>query len=269
MKDKMFLRNVKFVLLVTLLSFSSAIAESAPGKTYALVISGINKHTQDIIARAQAVSDLQKFLLDKTKGTTDAVKILTPDAERNSATTSRLENIRKIMNHFESVVTPADRFVFYYTGQANVVGQQLRFNLPGEDITQAQLAQLLERIKATSILIVLDCPASGLAVKALSRRGRIIICSCTDEQVFSAKFGEYFISALTGAETDIDENGKVSILEVFIGTSKKVEDWYRQKQLIITETPVLDDNGDGTASKEPWRYMIDVKDGLMASEFFL
>ena len=265
MKDKMFVnKNIKFVVLVMVFSLTSSIAKSVHGKTYALIISGISKDTQDKIARAMAVSDLQKFLLDKNDGASDSVKVLTGDAN-----SSKFENIQKTMSHFESVIAPSDRFIFYYTGQANVVEQQLRFNLPGEDMTQEQLAQLFNSIKASSILIVLDCPASGLAVKALSKQGRIIICSCTDEQRFSTKFGEYFTSALNSDETDIDEDGKVSILEVFIATSKKVEDWYRQKQLLITETPVMDDNGDGKASKEPWRYMIDVKDGLTASEFFL
>ena len=253
-----------------MLIYTAVSVKSADGKTYGLIISGISKNIEDKIARSKEVSNLQKFLLDSNIGTTETIKLLTPDNTGNNNTnSSQLENIRKTINHLESIINPSDRFIFYYSGQANVVSQQLRFNLPGEDMTQKQLSILLENVKASSFLIVLNCPASGLAVKELSGKGRIIICSCTDEQHFSGKFGEYFVPALSDTETDIDRNGKVSILEVFIVTSKHVEDWYQQKQLIITETPVLEDNGDGKASKQPWRYMLDVKDGLMASEFFL
>ncbi len=257
-----------FMIIFTLFALTATFAESAKGKTYALVISGISKDIQDNIARARAVSDLQKFLLDKNVVTSETIKVLTTDNTGNNPNSSQLENLQKTINNFESLINSNDRFIFYYTGQANVIGEQLRFNLPGEDMTQKQLSILLKNIKASSVLIVLDCPASGLAVKELSGKGRIIICSCTGEQRFSVKFSEYFIPALADTETDIDKDGRISILEVFIATSKHVEDWYRENQLVITETPVLDDNGDGKASKEPWRYMLDVKDGLLASEFF-
>jgi hypothetical protein len=262
--------NVVHMLITVIFALAMTCIKSADAKTYALFISGINKDTQDRVVRSVSASNFYMYLTDSNIVTLETVKLLTADnTGNNNVNNSLFENIRKTLNNFESVIIPSDRFIFYYTGQANVVGDNLRFNLPGEDMTQKQLSTLLKNIKASSFLIVLDCPVSGLAVKELSGTGRIIICSCTDEQRFSPKFSEYFVSALTDTKTDIDQNGKVSILEVFIETSKRVEDWYRQKRLILTETPVLDDNGDGKASKEPWRYMIDVRDGLAASEYFL
>lgn len=262
------------VILMTLLYFCTNNAESAGneishGKTYALIISGISKDTQDKSIRYNAVIGLQKFLLDNAIVTFEQIKILTADAAdgKDDQYISKFENINKVINNFQSKINPEDRFIFYYTGQANVIGEQLRINLPDKDITQEQLSGLIKNIKSSSMLIVLDCPASGLAVKELSGAGRIIICSCTAEQRFSIKFSEFFIPALSDIETDIDKNGKISILEAFIVTTKNVQEWYQQKQLIITETPVLDDNGDGKASKEPWRFMIDVPDGKMASKY--
>ena len=236
-------------------------------KTYAMVICGICRDKQYETIKTKMIIDLQSYLLNKTEVTSDTIKVLTPDGTGNNS--SQFTNIKKVMSDFESVIKPEDKFIFFYTGQANVVNQQLRLNLPDEDITQVQLGELLKNIKASSNLIVLDCPASGLAVKELSAKDRIIICSCTDEQRFTIKFSEYFVPALNNTESDIDGDGKISILEAFIAASKNVQDWYRTKNLILTETPVLDDNGDGKASKEPWRYIIDMKDGLAASKFFL
>lgn len=253
-----------------LLSLSSILEDSAEGKTYAIIMRGISKDEQFKVARTINLINLRDYLLNNTEAASDTINVLIPeDTGNNNVNSSQFTNVQKIVANLESVINSDDKFIFYYTGQANVVNQQLRFNLPGDDITQVELGQLLTNIKASSMLIVLDCPASGLAVKELSAKGRIIICSCTDEQRFSMKFGEYFISALTSSETDIDNDNKKSILEVFLSTSKNIQDWYRKEKLLLNETPVLDDNGDGKPSKEPWRYIIDMKDGLASSKFFL
>ena len=89
-----------------------------------------------------------------------------------------------------------------------------------------------------------------------------------DTELYSTKFSDFFVPALNNPKADLDEDGKNSILEIFTLTAKHLEQWYRQRQLFSTETPLLDDNGDGKGSKEPWRYMLDFKDGLSASEFF-
>ncbi len=270
MKDYILInRKIQLAVLLALCSVFGTVTKPACGKTYVLIISGINKDTENKISRYRIITGLQSYLLNNTEVSYETLKVLTSDdVGNNNAKSSQWTNIQKVMSDFESVIKPEDKFIFYYTGQANVVNQQLRFNLPGQDVTQTQLGELIKKINSSSILILLDCPASGLAVKELSSKGRIIICSCTDEQRFSTKFGEYFVSAFSKTETDIDNDGRISILEVFIATSKNVNDWYQKEKLLVTETPVLDDNGDGKASKEPWRYMIDLKDGLEASKYF-
>ncbi len=263
-------KKLQLAAIFVLLCLSSIPVKPAEGKTYALIINGIIKDQQNKLTRTKTTIDFQTYLLNNTEVTFETMKILIPDETNNSnANSSQFANIKKVITDFEFVIKPEDKVIFYYTGQANAVNQQLRFNLPDKDITQVELGQLLKKIKAASMLIILDCPAAGLAVKELSAKGRIIICSCTDEQRFTMKFGEYFMAALTDAETDIDNDGKKSILEVFISTSKNVEDWYRKEKLLLNETPVIDDNGDGKPSKEPWRYIIDMKDGLASSTYFL
>jgi hypothetical protein len=170
---------------------------------------------------------------------------------------------------FAAKIQPADRFVFYYTGQANTVAGKLRLNLPGQDITHQSLAECINQIKASSMMIVLDCPGAGLAAKAITGKGRIVVCGCEAQQHYSTKFGEYFVPALADPNSDTDGDGKVSVLEAFTLACKQSEDWYRQRNLLKTETPVLEDNADGVPSPQPWRYESDKADGLLASKFFL
>jgi len=211
---------------------------------------------------------VQDFLQNNLK--IDSEKLCVFNAgDSPAAKTSTSENIQNAISNFASIIKHDDRLIFYYVGQSNVIGEKLRLNLPGDDITPEQLALWTKEIKASSMLIVFDCPGSELAAKALSGPGRVILSSCTSEQHYTTRFSEYFIPALTDSQTDINEDGKISVLEAFTTTSKNIDDWYRQKKLLTTEIPVLEDNVDGQPSKEPWRFKNFNTDGRIANEFFL
>jgi len=240
------------------------------GKTYVLIVSGINKDPKERRAKDRAVTDLRRFFLDVAGIKPDRLGLLV-DREstvRNGSKISTAENIKERMNTIAAAVKPEDRFIFYYTGQANIVADKLRLNLPGADITHEKLSEWINGIKASSMLIVLDCPGAGLAVKAVAGKGRIVIGACTAEQHYSTKFSEYFVPALLDEKTDADGDGRISLLEAFTSACRDLDDFYRRQSLLTTETPVLEDNGDGTASRQPWRYEQDKTDGLAASRFF-
>jgi hypothetical protein len=245
--------------------------EQADRKTYALVVSGISKEQQNKMIMTKAVIELQKLLKDNPEVSDKTFTVLAADElpAESFFGTSTTENIKKTIETIATASEAGDRFIFYYIGQANTVEEKLRFNLPGTDMTHEQLAQWIKWIKTSSMLIVLDCPGSGLAAKAMSGRGRVVICSCTADQKYRTRLSEYFIPALVDSESDTNSDGKISVLEAFTTASRQIDDWFRSNKLLTTEIPVLEDNGDGRASKEPWRYKVDGADGLTASEFFL
>ena len=273
------MKKVGFVILVTFILFNTAVAGSdiienrdKPGrKTYVLVVGGISKEPQDKISMTKAVTELQKLLKSNPEVSDQTFSILAADdlQAKNVTEKSTAENIQKTIETIGATAEAGDGFIFYYIGQANMVGTKLRFNLPGADITHEQLSQWIKGIKASSMLIVLDCPGSGLAAKAMSGRGRVVICSCTDEQRYRTRLSEYFLPALTDKESDTNSDGKISILEAFTAASRQIDDWFRQNKLLTTEIPVLEDNDDGQPSKEPWKYKLDGGDGAAAAVFFL
>ncbi len=240
-------------------------------KTYALIVGGISKDKQDRLDKSKAMSDLYKLLIDNPEINKQTLTILMADDStvHNEFKKSSTANIQEAINAVGKLIESEDRFIFYYIGQANIIAEQLRFNLPGADITQEQLVEWIKAIDVSSMLIVLDCPGSGLAAKAISGRGRVVICSCTEQQRYSTHFSEHFVPALIDDKVDINANGRISILEAFTAASRRIDDWYRRKKLLTTEIPVLEDNGDGIPSKQPWKYKIDKADGLTASEFYL
>ena len=238
--------------------------------THALIVTGINKNAKDRQTKDKAVVDLHDFLLNNASIKRDRLAVLANSRSlaRTASDMSTAKNLKDRIDTFAAAVNPADRFIFYYVGQANVAADELRLNLPGADITHEQLAEWLKAIKASSILIVLDCPGAGLAVKPLAGKGRMVVAGCKAEQHYSTRFSAYFVAALGENESDTDNDGKVSLLEAFTSASRQLDDFYRSMGLLKTETALLEDNGDGVASDKPWRFKQDRTDGAAASKFF-
>jgi hypothetical protein len=270
---------ITIILLAIVCEFPSAKAlnvernteSKGNGKTYVMIVSGINKSSKERLAKDRAVIGLRRFVLDNVKVESDRLSVLV-DSEssvREDSIVSTAGNLKKQIDRFATEINTEDRFIFYYMGQANIVSDTLRLNLPGPDITHKQLAEWINGIKASSILIVLDCPGAGLAVTAFTEHNRIIIGASTADQHYSTQFSEYFVPALIDEKSDIDEDGRISLLEAFTSASKGVDEFYRRQALLTTKTPVLEDNADGIPSRQPWRYKQNKKDGLSASKLFL
>ena len=64
-------------------------------------------------------------------------------------------------------------------------------------------------------------------------------------QKYATVFPEYFAKAIRRASTDLDKNGRTSILEVFSAVSMAVKQHYEQRGQLATEHALIDDNGDG------------------------
>jgi hypothetical protein len=251
-------------------SLSPMPAEAAD--TYALIVSGISKDPNDQAVRAQAVSGLREYLLKQMAVDPRKLTVLAadrPDGSPASSLQSTASQIMKTIDALAATIRPEDRFLFYYLGQANAAGGELRLNLPGPDIAQQGLADRLKTIRAGEQLVVLDCPCAGLAAKALTAANRIIVCASTATQVHGTRFSPHFVHALTQPQTDANNDGKVSLLEAFTAAAREIEQWYRDKQILPTETPCLEDDGDGTPSQRPWRYQTEGGDGAKASAFLL
>ena len=244
---------------------------SSSGNTYALVLSGISKDAQERQIKDKAVANLRDFLLREAQVKPNRLAVLVADNSlvRNPTATSSAESLTRAIGTFAQAVQPADRFLFYYVGQANVVAGTLRLNLPGPDAAHEQLGKWLGAIRATSMLVVLDCPGAAVACKAVAGPNRVVICAATEGQLSSTRFSEYFVPALTDSAGDRDDDGRISILEAFTASARQISEWYREQQLLPTETPTLEDDGDAAPSERPWRFKADGTDGLIASTFFL
>ena len=72
---------------------------------------------------------------------------------------------------------PEDDFVLILIGHGSFDGEEYKFNLPGPDLSGADLARLCNRIASKRQVIVNTTSASGGSVAALEKPGRAVIPS--------------------------------------------------------------------------------------------
>lgn len=221
-----------------------------------LLVSGLNVDPEERQAHDAALIRLRHVLTREMNLPEDAVTILVDDnsfvMEPDGQATA--ERIEAELRRAAAELGPDDAFWFYYAGQANVVGEDLRLNLPGPDCTQRDLAAWFEPMTAALTLITLDCPGAGLAATALAGQGRVVVCGARADQPYSTRFSEYFTRSLAGGMADRDGDGLVTLLEAFQTASEDIDTFYREQNLMKTEAPLLEDDGDGIPSLQPWRW---------------
>lgn len=135
-------------------------------------------------------------------------------------------------------------------GHGTFDGREAMFNAEGPDFDAKQLAGWLAPLKQ-EVAVIHTASSSGGFVRPLSGKGRIVITSTkSPDEVFYARFGEYFAEAIGGLlEADLDQDKQVSLLEAFRHASKSVAMFYDNDGRLATEHALLEDNGDGVPTR--------------------
>lgn len=194
----------------------------------------------------------------------DRVIYLNADAEAKGASAKPTRpEIERAFERLSQQAAPDDVVVVVLIGHGSFDGRVAKFNLPGPDMTAADFAPLLRRVRAGQIAFVNTASASGPFLEALAGPGRTIVTATrSGAEQYSTLFGGFFIEALTSEAADTDKNRRVSILEAFNAARREVATAYQREGIMLTEHAMLDDNGDGKGSLEP---TADGADGRVAS----
>jgi hypothetical protein len=157
--------------------------------------------------------------------------------------------ITRALQTLTAQTKPGDRVLIVLIGHGSAQSAEARFNIPGPDLTAAELARLLEPLKARDIAIVIATSASGAFVPALSAPGRTIVSATrSGSENEEIVFPQYFAQALSEDVADADKDGGVSLVEAFDYAKREVGRFYQQHNRLATEHALLDDNGDGKGS---------------------
>jgi hypothetical protein len=147
---------------------------------------------------------------------------------------------------------PADALVVMLIGHGSYDGVEYKFNIPGPDITGAELASLLDRVPATRQLVVNMTSSSGGSIEFLRRPERVVISATKSGTEKNATvFARYWAEALRDPAADTDKNESVSALEAFRYAQLKTTEFFDTSKRLATEHSVLEDTGKGEGERDP------------------
>lgn len=180
---------------------------------------------------------------------------------------STKEELARALAELASSAGAEDRILTILIGHGSSQGGEARFNLPGPDLTPQELAVMLDGLAPRTVGVVNTTPASGPFLEALSGPNRVVLTATRSAQERNeTQFGGFFVEALRSGNSDLDKDGRISLLEAFQFAQSEVARYYEERNLLATEHPVLDDDGDGEGSPEPGPYG---PDGILAGTFWL
>ncbi len=140
-----------------------------------------------------------------------------------------------------------------FHGHANRIPGGANLNLPGPDLSSLDLRRALGSFPEKTPLVILATTASSADfLKALSAPGRIVIAATGQRDPESeTEFPVALAAALDDPETDGDEDGTVTVLELFRACQKRVLEIYESEGFMVREHAQLDGNGDGRGTQRP------------------
>ena len=217
---------------LALLVGMASLSRSAPAATHFLLVEGLGGERR----YAESFRDQVEEMLAAVRRTSGDEALVTVLAGTD-ATAGRIESA---FGALAENVNPGDALAVFLVGHGSHDGGGYKFNIPGPDISGAQLKLWLDAVPAARQLVVSTTSSSGGALETLKAPQRVVITATKNGREKNATvFGEYFAEAFAASEADTNKNDSISALEAFRYAESKVKAHYADHQRLATEHPQL------------------------------
>jgi len=218
-------------------------AASMPAASYYVTIAGLGGAPEYETQFEKWAADLDHEL-HSNSADVQVVTLSGPSATR--------QHIQQTLSSIAAQAKSEDAFALFLIGHGTFDGTDYKLNIPGPDVSAAELAALLNRIPARRQLVVNMTSCSGASVAALARKDRIVITATKSGNEKNATvFARYWVDALRDPAADTDKNGSVSALEAYRYAERKTAEYFESEKLLATEHPMLTDTGSANAARDP------------------
>jgi hypothetical protein len=252
--------------MITVLSLAFALLQ-APPATHLLVVSGLGGEAGYRKDLASWTSSLTTAARTLGIPAANVVRLVGDSAAAPTLPRATRERVLASLQDMTRRTRSGDLVVIFLAGHGSHEGAESRINLPGPDLTAAELGVALEPLNDRRVVIVNAASASGDFLPVLSKNGRVVITATKGPYERNAtRFGGQFVAAFAAEGADADKNGLVSILEAFLYARRETGRIYESDNRLLTEHAVLDDNGDRQGSAAPGA---EGQDGALARTLYL
>jgi hypothetical protein len=230
---------------------------SLPAANYFVTVSGLGGAPEYETQFAKWAQDLEHEL--KTDPDARVVTLNGPSATK--------QQVEQTLAKVAGEASESDTFALFLIGHGSFDGTDYKINLPGPDMTGAELARVLNRIPARRQLVVNMTSCSGASLAALARKDRIVMAATKSGTEKNAPvFARYWVDALHDPSADTDKNGSVSALEAFRYADRKTAAYFEEEKLLATEHALMTDTANATGVRDP---KPENGQGLLAASFVL
>ncbi len=177
------------------------------------------------------------------------------------------QNVQAALETIAGRAGAGDSLVVMLIGHGTYDGLEYKMNLPGPDVTAAELANWINRVPAKRQLVVNLTSASGASLAELEKPGRIVITATrSGNEKNVTVFARYWADAFADPGANTDKNEKLSALEAFRYAEDRTVRFYETEKRLASEHAQLQDtgHGEGVADPSPKNGQ-----GLLAAQFVL
>lgn len=207
---------------------TTAFTLPASAATYTFVVAGLGgeqAYEQKFREQAAAVASAA----EQAAGSTTNVIALSGDAAKAEAVRREIKTLASKMNANDSVVV-------VLIGHGSYDGENYRFNLPGPDLTDTELARLFDELPARDQLIVNATSASGAVAERWQKPRRAIITATkSGGERTATRFAQFWAEAIASEAADTNKDQIVTAAEAYAFATAKVEAAFKAETSMATE----------------------------------
>ncbi len=210
----------------------------ASAATYTFVVAGLGgepTYEQKFREQAAAVASAAR----QAAGSSESVIALSGDEARADAVRRGIKTLASRMN-------PTDSVVVVLIGHGSYDGENYRFNLPGPDLTDTDLARLFDELPARDQLIINATSSSGAVIERWQRPKRVVITATKNGGERTAtRFAQFLAEAVASDVADTNKDQVVTAAEAYAFATSKVEAAFKAETSMATEHARME--GDNSA----------------------
>lgn len=241
-------------------------ASAAGAQTQLLVVSGLGGAPQYTASFKQWGSTLATTARQRFGLPEPAVVYLNEDGKDGASARATKEEIERTLERFRAGSGANGQLVVVLIGHGSPEGADSKISLPGADMSAADFARALAKWTTQRVAFVNLTSASGDFLPVLSGPNRLVITATKSSfERNESVFAQHFVDALAKDGSDVDKDGRVSLLEAYRYAATETKRHYESSSRLMTEHAQLDDDGDKKGVNEPAAQ----GDGLLARRFFL
>ncbi|HEY0942380.1 MAG TPA: hypothetical protein VGE08_19970 [Steroidobacter sp.] len=149
---------------------------------------------------------------------------------------AKATNIRREIKALSERMKHEDAAVVVLIGHGSYDGETYRFNLPGPDLTDTELAQLFDSLPARDQLIINATSASGAVIERWQKPRRVVITATkSGGERTATRFAQYWAQAVASDAADTNKDQIVTAAEAYAFATNQVEAAFKAETAMATE----------------------------------